>query len=555
MGKSTRKSKGIRTPASPLQNPFLNYLQELHETVSWSKTRPGICAQPSLGIQNACPFGVAFPNASSLIQDRMDKLLLVDDEADVQYSFRRIFDSPEIELTTASSGEEALKLIPKVRPDLVLMDIRMGGINGLETLRRIREIDSKLPVILMTAYGTTQTAIEAMKLGAYDYLLKPFDVPKLTQIVFGALKAARDMKRVVSYQPLLESEDYDLGVIGRSEPMQNVFKLIGQLAASDATALITGESGTGKELVARAIYHHSKRSNQPFLAINCAALPENLLESELFGHERGAFTGAASQRIGKFEQCNGGTIFLDEIGDMSLPTQTKILRVLQNGTFERVGGNQTVKVDVRVIAATNKPLEQAVSKKEFREDLFYRLNVVRLEIPPLRERTGDIPLLVNYFLKKFSQNKKPKSISPDALTLLDEYAWPGNVRELENVIQRATVVTKGDVLLPIDFPGEITLRTGRPARTETAAQPAASAVEASLDAPKDLISISRLLFRWARESSGLKIIPAVERELIINALAETKGNQVQAAKLLGITRATLRKRVDKFKIKQEISVH
>src|SRR6058998_4177526 len=232
----------------------------------------------------------------------MDKLLLIDDEADVQYSFRRIFDSPEIELTAASSGEEGLRLIPKVKPDLVVMDVRMGGMNGLETLRRIRETNEKLPVIMMTAYGTTQMAIEAMKLGAYEYLLKPFDVPKLKQIIGAALKAARDMKQVVSYEPLLESEDYDLGIVGRSEAMQNVFKVIGQLSASDATALITGESGTGKELVARDIYHHSKRSNEAFLAINCAAIPENLLESELFGYEKGAFTGAASQRIGKFEQ-------------------------------------------------------------------------------------------------------------------------------------------------------------------------------------------------------------------------------------------------------------
>src|ERR1041384_6952647 len=276
----------------------------------------------------------------------MNKLLLIDDEADVQYSFRRIFDSPEIELSTASSGEEGLKLIPKLKPDLVLMDIRMGGISGMETLRRIRQMDSKLLVILMTAYGTTQTAIEAMKLGAYDYLLKPFDVPKLKEIVAKALKAARDMKQVVSYQPLLESEDYELGIVGRSEPMQQVFKLIGQLAASDATALITDESGTGKELVARAIYCHSHRNGQAFLAINCAAIPENLLESELFGHEKGAFTGATAQRIGKFEQCDKGTIFLDEIGDMSLPTQTKILRVLQSGSFERVGGNQPIHVNV-----------------------------------------------------------------------------------------------------------------------------------------------------------------------------------------------------------------
>src|SRR5271168_3572843 len=336
----------------------------------------------------------------------MAKLLLIDDEADVQYSFRRIFDSPEIELTTAASGEEGLKLIPKFKPDLVIMDIRMTGISGLETLRRIRQIDSKLLVILMTAYGTTQTAIEAMKLGAYDYLLKPFDIAKLKQIVANALKAARDMKQVVSYEPLLESEDYELGIVGRSEPMQQVFKLIGQVAASDATALVTGESGTGKELVARAIYHHSNRSERPFLAVNCAAIPEQLLESELFGHEKGSFTGATNQRVGKFEQCNKGTIFLDEIGDMTPATQTKILRVLQSGTFERVGGNSPIQVDVRIIAATNKPLEAAVAARQFREDLFYRLNVVRIHIPPLRDRREDIPLLVNYFLKKFAREQQ-----------------------------------------------------------------------------------------------------------------------------------------------------
>src|SRR5512136_1876633 len=369
----------------------------------------------------------------------MSKLLVIDDEADVQYSFQRIFDSPEVELTTAASGEEALRLIPKVKPDLVLMDVRIGGMSGLDTLRRIRQMDSKLLVILMTAYGTTQTAIEAMKLGAYDYLLKPFDVPKLKDIVANALKAARDMKEVVSYQPLLESEDYEQGIVGRSEAMQQVFKLIGQLAASDATALITGESGTGKELVARAIYHHSHRSQQPFLAVNCAAIPEQLLESELFGHERGAFTGAPLQRVGKFEQCNRGTILLDEIADMTPAPQTKILRVLQSGTLERVGGNQPIKVDVRIIAATNRTLEQAVAARQFREDLFYRLNVVRVHLPPLRERHGDIRLLVNYILKAFAkeQQRPPKSIAPGVLRVLEKYHWPGNVRELENVLRRA----------------------------------------------------------------------------------------------------------------------
>jgi len=284
----------------------------------------------------------------------MSKLLLVDDEEDVRYSFQRIFDSPEIEIATASSGEEGLKVIPKFKPDLVLMDVRMGGMNGLETLRKIRAANPKLLVILMTAYGTTQTAIEAMKLGAYDYLLKPFDAVKIKELVGNALKAARDMKQVVSYQPLLESEDYEQGIVGRSSSMQQVFKLIGQVAVTNATALITGESGTGKELVARAIYHHSERATQPFLAVNCAAIPEQLLESELFGHEKGSFTGATNQRVGKFEQCNKGTIFLDEIGDMTPATQTKILRVLQSGTFERVGGNQPIQVDVRVIAATRR---------------------------------------------------------------------------------------------------------------------------------------------------------------------------------------------------------
>ncbi len=485
----------------------------------------------------------------------MDKLLIIDDEADVQYSFRRIFDSPELELATASSGEEGLKLIPRFKPDLVLMDVRMGaGMNGLETLRRLRQADARLPVILMTAYGTTQMAIEAMKLGAYDYLLKPPDVPKLKQLVADALNAARAMKQVVSYEPLLESEDYDLGVVGRCEAMQNVFKLIGQLSASDATALITGESGTGKELVARAIYSHSGRSAQTFVAINCAAIPENLLESELFGHEKGAFTGATVQRVGKFEQCHGGTLFLDEIGDMTPATQTKILRVLQSGTFERVGGNQPIAADVRVIAATNKPLEAAVAARQFREDLFYRLNVVRIVVPPLRERAGDVPLLVNYFLKKFAvAPKPPRAIARETLRALEGYAWPGNVRELENAIRRALVVAKGDAILPGDLPAEV---TGTALAVGGAAARGAGAIAAPVGTPvtADLPALAGALFRIAREDPKFKILPAVERELILQALRETQGNQVQSAKLLGITRATLRKRIEKFKIRQEIAV-
>jgi DNA-binding NtrC family response regulator len=392
-----------------------------------------------------------------------------------------------------------------------------------------------------------------MKLGAYDYLLKPFDVPKIKEIVTNALKAARDMRQVVACQPLLESEDYEIGVVGKSEQMHSVFKLIGQLAASDVTALITGESGTGKELVARAIYSHGQRSAQPFLAINCAAIPETLLESELFGHERGAFTGAANQRIGKFEQCNGGTIFLDEIGDMTPATQTKILRVLQSGTFERVGGNAPIKVDVRVIAATNKPLEQAVATRQFREDLFYRLNVVRIALPPLRERKEDIRLLLDYFLRKLAreQNTQPKSVSTTVLRALEKYHWPGNVRELENVIRRALVVAKGDAILLGDLPTEITNAGASP--TVMSASAAAGGPGAGAEAG-ELAGLAKQIFKMARKDPKMKVIPSVERVLVTEALRETENNQVQAAKLLGITRATLRKRIEKFGITRELNI-
>lgn len=469
--------------------------------------------------------------------------MLIDDEADVRYSFERIFGSKDaLQLSTAASGEEALVMIPEIKPDLVIMDVRMGGLNGIETLQRLREFDAKTPVILMTAYGTTQTAIQAMKHGAYDYILKPFDVPKLEDLVSKALDASRLMKQVVSYEPLSEKEDYDLGIIGQSLSMQQIFKIIGQLASSDATVLITGESGTGKELVARAIYNHSQRSKAPYLAINSAAIPENLLESELFGHEKGAYTGASSLRIGKFEQCDGGTIFLDEIGDMPSATQTKILRVLQDGVFERVGGNKSIKTDVRLIAATNKLPELAVSEGDFREDLFYRLNVVRVEMPALRERKEDIPQLVRYFLSRHSPDKKSiKTIQNDALALLQDYDWPGNVRELENVVQRALVMAKGGAILLDNLPNEITNhKLGVEGDDE--------------DEDDDVESLSAKLFNWARNNPDLKVIPAVERELVINALKETGGNQVQAAKILGITRATLRKRIEQFSIRQELSV-
>ncbi len=463
----------------------------------------------------------------------MDKILVVDDEADIRRAFRRNLESEELRVLEASSGEEVVPAIARERPDLVVMDIRMGGVSGLETLRKLRELDSKLLVIMMTAYGTTATAIEAMKLGAYDYILKPFDVPKLKALIQAALKAAHDMRRVVSYQPLLTQEEYAEGIVGKSDAMQQVFKLIGQVAQSDATVLVTGESGTGKELAARAIYHHSRRTAQPFLAINCAAIPEQLLESELFGHEKGAFTGAVERRIGKFEQCDKGTIFLDEIGDMPLATQAKVLRVLQNGEFQRVGGNQTFRVDVRVIAATNREPETLVSGKKFREDLYYRLNVVRIHLPALRERRADIPVLVDYFLRR----APVKQIAPEALAVLEKYPWPGNVRELENAIERAAVVARGDTIRGDDLPDDVREPRASPAEV-------AGTVEHAVN----------ILYALARKDPKFKIIPAVERELITRTLAETAGNQVQAAKLLGITRATLRKRVEKFGIQRRLDV-
>ena len=474
--------------------------------------------------------------ARVIIAGMMEKVLIVDDDADIRRAFHRNLEREGLEIVDAASGTDAIKQVAVHRPDLVVMDIRMGGTNGLETLRKLRELDTKLLVVMMTAYGTTQTAIEAMKLGAFDYVLKPLDVPKLRTLIEAALKTARDMRRVVSYQPLLDREDYAEGIVGRSEAMQQVFKLIGQVSQSDATVLVTGESGTGKELVARAIYHHSRRAEKPFMAINCAAIPENLLESELFGHERGAFTGAADRRIGKFEQCDKGTIFLDEIGDMPPATQTKILRVLQNGEFQRVGGNQTLKVDVRVIAATNKDPEQQVAAKRLSEDLFYRLNDVSINLQPLRECREDIPVLVDYFLRAH----RIKSIAPDALAVLENHQWPGNVRELENAVERAAVVALGDTILAKDLPADV--REQKP--VVAAPDDVAAAIDAAMQP----------LYALARQDAKFKLMAAVERELIARALAETGGNQVRAAKLLGITRATLRKRIEKFGIERRLEV-
>ncbi len=473
----------------------------------------------------------------------MSTVLVIDDEGDIHYSFQRNFSTVGWNLLFASSGEEGLKVIAKQSPSVVVMDVRMAGMDGLETLKQIRQSYAHLPVIIMTAHGTTQTAIEAMKYGAFDYLIKPFDVERMQQVINQALKASHDMREKVSYQPLLQSEEYDEGIIGKTEAMQKVYKLIGQVSGSDVPVMITGETGTGKELVARAIVQHSLRTNQPFLAINCAAIPENLLESELFGHEKGAFTGATERRIGKFEQCDKGTLFLDEIGEMPMATQAKLLRVLQEGELVRLGSNQTIQVNVRFIAATNQELEKSVAAKTFREDLYYRLNVVRIHLPPLRERTEDIPLLVEYFLKRLSKRKgsPPPSITRDVLDAIAAHRWPGNVRELQNIIERAFVVCKANTITSKDLFQDAAPSDKPPA--PSLAAPSEHPLDDALD----------MLFEEARRDPKLKLLPWCERMLITRALSKTHGNQVQAANMLGITRATLRKRVEKFGIKREFS--
>lgn len=472
-------------------------------------------------------------------------VLVIDDDNDLRYSLQRILEARHYRVITAASGEEGIKVAEKEKPEVILLDNRMGGMSGMEALQHLRSLTPRSMIILMTAFGTTQTAIEAMKFGGFDYVMKPFDMKKIISLVESAVGALSDMNKAdTTYAPLLNSDDYKEGIVGSSEPMQNVFKVVGQVAASDVTVMITGESGTGKELVARCIYQHSNRSRKHFIPVNCAAIPENLIESELFGHEKGSFTGATAQRMGKFELCDGGTIFLDEIGDMTLSTQTKILRAIQEGEIQRVGGTETIKVDVRVIAATNKPLEEMVEKKTFREDLYYRLNVVRLRLPPLRERMEDIPHLVDFMVQRLANDRKirVRRVSPEALALLSHYSWPGNVRELENVVYRSGVVAQGDTILPKDLPVEIS----------GAAKPASGVIpfektDAVAASPADSDTIDGLLDRLyarLREDDGKSILSVIESAMITRAMQETADNQLKSAAILGMTRATLRKRVD-----------
>jgi DNA-binding NtrC family response regulator len=463
----------------------------------------------------------------------MHRVLVVDDDKNIRFAFHRILDTSVYTIDEAGSGEEALAKIASGAYSVIYLDLRMPGLTGMDVLSRIQQIDNKVRVVIMTAFGTTEIAIEAVKRGAYDFVLKPFEVDEIKRLTENGVNAHRLMTRKVD---LLTGDDIALEdtdtLVGQSRAMQEVYKQIGRVAESDANVLIRGASGTGKELAARAIYHHSRRADKPFLAVNCAAIPEGLLESELFGHERGAFTSAEHRRLGKFERATSGTLFLDEIGDMSPGTQAKILRVLQDGVIERVGGSESVHVDVRIIAATHRDLSLLIRQGFFREDLYFRLNVFTIELPSLDERREDIPLLVRYFVSRGNHHlgRHISQIPRETMDKLLTHFWRGNVRELENVIDRALIVTNGPTLLPesVSFADAV---------------PSSQSGIASLSDAELLDAVfARLAGQYDRDPHS-PILPALEREMLARAVARTEGNQVQTSRLLGISRQTLRNRL------------
>ena len=467
----------------------------------------------------------------------MHKLLVVDDEESVRYSFAKLL--PQYEVTGAKDGTEALQLMERSLPDLVILDIQMPGLSGLEVIKKIKDLWPQIPVLMITAHGDSDRVIAAMRHGAYDYIVKPFDVPRMKTLIAEAVDAGQRMRAEVRLGSAVSKMSGER-IIGSSSAMREVCKMIGRVAASDANVLLFGESGTGKELVARAIHQYSDRAHKPFLAVNCAAIPETLLESELFGYEKGAFTGAAKRRLGKFEQCNGGTIFLDEIGDMGFSTQAKLLRVLQEGTFERLAGDETLEVDVRFIAATNQNLERAIAEKKFREDLYYRLKVITITLPPLRVRKEDLPELVQHFVARFgAQFGKPGiSLAPETLRVVHDYDWPGNVRELENALKRAILLCKDNVILPDLMATEFTTKTP---------DLDLGIDELSVRVPRDLDAHRGKLYDL--------IVSELEHKLIVAVLRKVEGNQVRASQILGISRPMLHDRIKRYGIKTEVIVH
>jgi DNA-binding NtrC family response regulator len=477
-------------------------------------------------------------------------VLVVEDEEAMRYSFRRMMAKEPFDLETCSSGQEALARIAEGGVSVVVLDVRLGGeIDGHETQRRIKEIDPRISVILMTAYASANTAIEATRHGAYDYILKPFEADTMRELIDRAYQAHQAMTSAVHFGDDESAELPDSGdcIVGLSPAMQAVYKKIGRVANAAEPVLIRGESGTGKELVARAIYQFSKRKDALFLPLNCAAIPETLLESEFFGHEKGSFTGAHERRIGKFEQADGGTVFLDEIGEMPLETQVKLLRFLEDKVVTRVGAARGQGVDVRILAATNRPLEKMVAEGTFREDLYYRLNVVSIQLPELSERRQDIPLLARYFLTKYAKANgiDPPAILPAAIEAMERYDWPGNVRELENTIRRALVDCRGHAITPAD------LGLGNaiaPAPTPPSGVKAENRLEELL-ADRLLVAREELTSRGDCDP----VLPQLEEILVRQALDLTEGNQVQASKILGIARNTLRKRL--LSLKETVQIH
>jgi nitrogen regulation protein NR(I) len=466
----------------------------------------------------------------------MPRLLVVDDEPNVLYSLQKCLSSESLEVITAKTAAEGLAKVVDQLPDAVILDVRLPDMSGLDAYDRIREIDPRLPVIVITAFAKTETAIEAMRRGAFEYLLKPVEFRRLREVVARALEISR-----LSHVPAVISEEEPEDspadrIVGSAPAMQEVYKAIGRVAPQDVTVLILGESGTGKELVARSIYHYSRRGLGPFLAINCAAIPENLLESELFGHERGAFTGADQRRIGKFEQMTGGTIFLDEIADMSGATQAKVLRLLQEQRFERVGANETIQTDVRIIAATNKNLSELVEQGTFRHDLFYRLSGFSIHLPPLRDRREDIPMLVDHFLRIFNREmrKNVRAVTPEAVRVLAAHHWPGNVRELQSAIKFAMLHAISEILTPDCLP-----ESCRPAGAAAAASSSAASLVSS-STGLEVGQYTRELLQAAPPDIYRLISAAVDRVVLDEVLRHVKGNQLQAAELLGISRTTLR---------------
>jgi DNA-binding NtrC family response regulator len=462
----------------------------------------------------------------------MPTLLVIDDEPSILHAFKRVFREPETRLLSATTAAAGLELLAQHHPEAVILDINLPDETGLQAYGRLRQIDARVPVLFITGHGTTDQAIEAMKLGAFDFLMKPLDIKQLRELVGRAFEISRLMRVPALMSSAEEAPDVGPAdvLVGRCPAMQEVYKGIGRVAPQNVTVLILGESGTGKELVARAIYHHSLRAEKPFLALNCAAIPESLLESELFGHEKGAFTGSERKRIGKFEQCNGGTLFLDETGDMAPLTQTKMLRVLQEQRFERVGGTETIQTDVRLIAATNRNLEKMVAEGQFRNDLFYRLSIFTIRLPPLRERLDDLPLLVEHFLRRFNRElgKEVTHIPPETHELLRKHPWPGNLRELQSVLKQALLRATVPILLPDFLP---TLGPGEPApRGDLAGSPDWDAlIDAHLETGSEDLYAAAL--------------QQMEKHLLTRVLNHTGGNQLQAARLLGITRGSLRTKI------------